>query len=70
MRILMVLALIFCFGCSDDDFVDSEAGVDAAVEASVQEAAVEASVQPEASVDAQPVDVGGGEVVASDAQSE
>lgn len=68
-RILMILALIFCFGCSDDDNT-----ADAAVDASVQEAAVEASVQPEASVeasvDAQPADVGEGEAVASDAQSE
>jgi hypothetical protein len=57
MRILIILALIFCFGCSDDDFVDSEAGI--------QEAGV-----MEASVDAQPVDVGSVEAVVSDAQSE
>lgn len=65
MRIFMVLTLIFCFGCSDDDTPVA----DAAVEASVQEASVEISVQ-EASidngVDAQPEDIGG-EVVISDA---
>lgn len=58
MRILMILVLVFCFGCGDND---EPPPMDAAVETSVEEA----------SVDAQPsADVGEGEAAILDAQSD
>lgn len=76
MRILLTLALIFCFGCGDDSV-----SPDAATDAGAPETATEMSVPEEDAIvtvdtqtadvgDVQLADIGAGEAVILDAQSE